>query len=278
MIRHRISLGMLGILVLSGCANLHALREQRLEGADYHQRLALEYLALAERNQQEWDWFDANYFAGKGLKAAQGQAVEPDTLDSRTLDAAALPELTAARNDLLALHTEEHRAAKPAELARLQVMYDCWLEEQADAGPLTADSACRAAFHQAVAAFSQKPKAHETTGNRFSIFFDFSFTTIREDGKALIASLSERLKGVQHYLLRLTGHTDSKGNDMLNEELSRVRAQAVQVEFMKHGVNKDYIEVYGAGERLNQGVAEPYQRRVDIEIYENVTPPAGQSQ
>lgn len=277
--RYGLSISLISLIALSGCANLHALREQKLEGSDYHQRLAVEYLALAERNNQEWDWADANYFAGKGLKAAQGQMVGPDAVDSRLLDATILPELKTAHDDLVALQTDANRAKKPADLAKLQVMYDCWLEEQSDAGAVTVDSPCRVAFHQSIAAFNEKPKAHAATGqNRFSVFFDFSFTTIREDGRALIANLSDRLKSVQHYLVRLTGYTDSKGNDMLNEELSRVRAQAVQVEFMKHGVDKNAIEVYGAGERFNEGVPETYQRRVDIEIYENATPaPAGGS-
>jgi outer membrane protein OmpA-like peptidoglycan-associated protein len=75
--------------------------------------------------------------------------------------------------------------------------------------------------------------------------------------------------------LVVVGHTDSVGNDKLNEDLSLKRARAVQAmlveRFKERGISSENIVVVGRGKRellvpTADNVAEPRNRRVVIEV------------
>ena len=69
----------------------------------------------------------------------------------------------------------------------------------------------------------------------------------------------------------VVGHTDNKGGDAYNRDLSRRRAEAVRVYLINHGVRADRITALGKGEEgpiADNGTAEGRQqnRRVDITV------------
>jgi len=65
------------------------------------------------------------------------------------------------------------------------------------------------------------------------------------------------------------GHTDTVGNDALNDALSRQRADVVRAAFAARGLAADKVVTIGRGKRelavpTGDGVAEPRNRRVEI--------------
>ena len=59
------------LLVLSSCATrLQALQKADFSGDSFRTTLAKEYLKFAEIEADQYDWYDSEYFAKKGLKRA----------------------------------------------------------------------------------------------------------------------------------------------------------------------------------------------------------------
>ena len=73
--------------------------------------------------------------------------------------------------------------------------------------------------------------------------------------------------------IRVEGHTDNKGNDKKNKELSQVRAEAVVAYLVDHGVEASRMVAQGFGEekpiadnKTKEGREE--NRRVEIHVLE----------
>ena len=129
------------ILFASSCSNnLQNLAKQERalrEKQNINSYLALEYLqysrALAHQNNQK----AANYFALKGIKAAQNKEVFPEAPENwqNTLDVNInqIKQSNIARRRLVGLFFNERtRQILPMQLAHLQLLYDCWLLQTTD--------------------------------------------------------------------------------------------------------------------------------------------------
>lgn len=121
------------LLLLPGCTNLSQLRKVNPQADNFSSALAAEYLAYAESEEEQNHFFSADYYAGKGLKAAAGEEVLPDEPDSSLPDEEE-EEVRAAYKDLMGLLTEDVKRARPQELARLQLLFDCWQQQAMDNG------------------------------------------------------------------------------------------------------------------------------------------------
>ena len=69
----------------------------------------------------------------------------------------------------------------------------------------------------------------------------------------------------------VVGHTDARGSDAVNDPLSRQRAEVVRRALIARGVAAEAILTVGRGKRepvvpTADGVAEPLNRRVEIEV------------
>jgi len=58
----------------------------------------------------------------------------------------------------------------------------------------------------------------------------------------------EVLKKFPHVRMEVSGHTDDRGSDESNQELSQRRAESVKQYFIDHGIGADRLETRGAGE------------------------------
>lgn len=80
------------------------------------------------------------------------------------------------------------------------------------------------------------------------VLFDFDQAALKPEAAAVLqqaaAIISERGAGAT---VTITGHTDSKGTEAYNIELSLARARAVQAALAQHGVSAP-MQVYGRGE------------------------------
>jgi len=88
------------------------------------------------------------------------------------------------------------------------------------------------------------------------ILFDFDKWTIREDAEEALSKVGEIIRASQHPAA-IIGHTDSKGAEAYNLELSKKRAEAVKQWLVSQaGVDPSRIETAGKGESEPIGTPE----------------------
>ena len=118
---------------LTGCVgyDIEAMRGAEGTGSAFTRGLTEEYrqITLFEADQM-YDWQDAGYFARKGLRAAAGEVVEPERIEDWDLPADKVDEMSSARGRLVSLLDASARQKAPAEAARAQGRFDCWIEQQ----------------------------------------------------------------------------------------------------------------------------------------------------
>ena len=101
------------------------------------------------------------------------------------------------------------------------------------------------------------------------IFFDFDQTVIKEEYKPFLLSLYKVVSGHSDLRIRVTGHTDAKGSDVYNVDLSERRAKAIIQFFLDAGLTRDRIQIDFKGEMEPIGDNETIEgqqlnRRVDF--------------
>lgn len=81
------------------------------------------------------------------------------------------------------------------------------------------------------------------------VLFDFDQATIRPDAAGALAKIAELVTLSQAPAVEITGHTDAKGSDAYNMDLSRRRATAVRDWLVeRHQLSADLFTVHGRGE------------------------------
>ncbi len=80
------------------------------------------------------------------------------------------------------------------------------------------------------------------------ITFEPSSVRIRSDALDNIDKMVEVLKNCQHVPLEIAGHTDSQGQEEMNQTLSQLRAQAVLDAIIEAGFVAGKITTIGLGE------------------------------
>ncbi len=80
------------------------------------------------------------------------------------------------------------------------------------------------------------------------ILFDFDKWTIRKDAEETLSKVGEVISAYQHPV-SIIGHTDSKGSESYNLELSKKRAESVKQWLIDQaGIDSKRIETSGKGE------------------------------
>lgn len=81
-----------------------------------------------------------------------------------------------------------------------------------------------------------------------NIFFDLDKATLRPQSTAELNRLIKLMNDVPTLKIELGGHTDSRGSDSYNQQLSEKRAQAVVDYLTKAGISADRLKYAGYGE------------------------------
>jgi len=80
------------------------------------------------------------------------------------------------------------------------------------------------------------------------VLFDFDHWEIREDAEGILGEVGGIIREYDHPVT-ITGHTDAKGSESYNMELSKKRAESVKTWLVKNaGVDASQIETRGEGE------------------------------
>lgn len=116
----------------------------------------------------------------------------------------------------------------------------------------------------------------QTDDNRLKLDIpsDISFDTNRADIKAQFAPLlnqfANSLQGNPNTDVFIVGHTDSTGNDSINNPLSQRRAESTRQYLISHGVAAQRIQTEGRGSYqpvADNGTAQGRSRNRRVEIF-----------
>ena len=278
---------------LGGCAlgyDTDRLRQTETGGASFTQSLAREYRDLSVFEADEMaDWESADYFAAKGLAAAAGSEVQPETVGERRLTAAEAGELASARGRLVALLDANARTKAPEDAAIAQARFDCWIEQQEEGHQSEDIDRCRdeffgalerldsimAAAPSAAPAPAAEPAPQAAAApppvrpQAYILFFDLNSEAISAEAVAVIDEALAAARAAGYTEFSVTGHTDRAGPADYNLALSLRRADAVRAAMVARGAEPDGIFVAGRGEAepampTADGVRDQANRRVEI--------------
>lgn len=142
---------------LSGCAaqwNFDEVGQMPTDQA-YLEAAKKEYLNIAKVEYSESDYSDSSYFLGKARMAANGENPAPQMVGEREIADPFVADLKAAYDALASLSGPKAWNKAPAELARAQAQYDCWLQEQEEGFQSDHIQACRSEYEKAMVALTE---------------------------------------------------------------------------------------------------------------------------
>lgn len=282
------------VLVVAACtgassnSTVEALNKATATGSPFTKQLASEYRDYANgRQHKALDYADAIHFARKGLAAASGVVVMPETLDDWDLSDRNIVEMSKGRSDLVDALENGGRELASVKAAVAQARFDCWAEQQEE--NWKADVPCKAAFWDALkelqAAIAMKPEeppapiAEEPKGEpvpveqaMFIVFFDWDKFNISAGANDVLDAVAQEIKNRKDvHGISVVGHTDSSGTTRYNDKLSAKRATSVREGLVARGVPADMIRVESRGEndllvKTADGVREPANRRAQITL------------
>lgn len=89
-----------------------------------------------------------------------------------------------------------------------------------------------------------------------NIFFDFDKATLRPESKEALDGLIDLLKLNPNVTIELSAHTDRKGTDEYNDNLSQRRAETVVDYLIEGGIENNRLEAKGYGKRQPKTVTK----------------------
>lgn len=250
--------------------DLDAVRAMVPQGSAFIQGLRAGYLAETEQEYIDYDFSDFDHFARKAVTAAKGLNVQPDLVSLRELTPEQVDELTAARARLMAGLEAEGRRKAPLAMARAQVAFDCWIEQEEE-NDINDIARCKSAFEAAMAEVEDALASN--IDNVYIVFFAWDRSEITPVSQTILANAAEDFAQGEASRIILAGHADTSGSDSYNNTLSERRARTVAAALQSMGVDSDSIDVEWFGERelrieTGDDVREPQNRRVEIRFSE----------
>jgi OOP family OmpA-OmpF porin len=260
------------------------LNNTQATGSAFTQKLTEEYRQFAAYERDEmYDWQDADYFASKGLRAAQGEVVAPEQLENWDLPEDKLDELAQARSNLVSALDGNARSNHPDLAGHAQGRFDCWVEQQEENHQPEHIARCReeyysameelkAAMQPAQAEPAPEPEPEQMEPERTVLYFDFDEASVRQGERNKIRRVVQAAREMEDAAsFSVTGHADRAGPADYNQELSLRRAQSVRDALTSRGIPADNISIAARGESepavpTADGVREQDNRRVEIVV------------
>lgn len=287
------------VLCLPACTNtLEKLRQTRPVESLYHKLLAQEYLELSESEERSYDWFDASYFAEKGLLAAQGGRIEPEHVENWNVGPVARPVLVQARRYLMDALEGDTILNHPRLSAQAVFLFDCWIEEQEENWQLSYIESCREDFYKTLDSLLELVTAEDEemlaiahaadqdvveeqikavelppVTLTYLVFFDSNTAVLSAKEQKVIDQIAADITSLAEYRIVINGHADREGTEEYNITLSRQRADKVKLALLQAGIASEHVQTYGFGESdprvvTDDGVSERANRRVEIVVKE----------
>lgn len=274
----------IALITLAGCtAPLEELSRAEPSGTTFTKALSKEYLDFAKSEAAQYDWIDSQLFAEKGLAAARGVVVLPESPANWRISRGPGPAaLEDDRLRLLAALDAGGRDRAPTAAARAQSGYDCWLEQLEEGWQTDDIETCRKKFQDNLVQLQAAPAAAPVaampaavppaTGEGFQVYFDFGSVAVGSLGMSIVEEAAAQAKRAGVRRIVVTGHADSVGSAQSNLVVSARRAEAVKRALVAYGVDAGRIDTLAMGEtepmvRTPDETREAHNRRVVIRFH-----------
>lgn len=124
----------------------------------------------------------------------------------------------------------------------------------------------RAAMASSEAASIRRTQDVLTATFQSEMLFDFDSSTLKPGAYAEIGRVANVLNNFLQTTIRVEGHTDSRGSEIYNQQLSERRAEAVKNALVQRGVDPRRIQTVGFGQSQPISSSDSMNRRVNIVI------------
>ena len=243
------------------------------------------------------DWNSAKLYSEKALRAFDGENIYPEKINYWKLSTEIAKDIQTGYNNLLSIY-DEAIIKNPKNLAKAISSLDCWAEQEEEKWQTWDIDKCKNDFHAAMhdiynllaeedekeevaKVIEQEVEKTETpqvvivTENEKKevmqiIYFDFDNSKLSEVSKnTLFDFLDKNKKKLSRYII--FGHTDTKGHDKYNMDLSIKRAGSVKQALLDQGIASDDISILGKGENelaidTPDNTKHPANRRAEVKI------------
>ncbi|MDC1047557.1 OmpA family protein [Alphaproteobacteria bacterium] len=243
------------------------------------------------------DWNSAKLYSEKALRAFDGENIYPEKINYWKLSTEIAKDIQTGYNNLLSVY-DEAIIKNPKNLAKAISSLDCWAEQEEEKWQTWDIDKCKNDFHAAMhdiynllaeedereevaKVIEQEVEKAETpqvvivTENEKKevmqiIYFDFDNSKLSEVSKnTLFEFLDKNKKKLSRYII--FGHTDTKGHDKYNMDLSIKRAGSVKQALLNQGIASDDISILGKGESelaidTPDNTKHPANRRAEVKI------------
>ncbi len=232
-------------------------------GSDFNGSLASEYTELGRRAAfKDVLWLNSTAYIAKAQQAEAGVSPAPWTAGELGITVPGGESFEVY--DELVRVINENKADRPAACARMQVMWDQWLEA-IRGGPnfcITPEDA-RALLREAAIA------CRPATESGFVAYFGFNETNITDRARQTLDAVVKAVSSLGTTALSVVGHTDTVGSLEYNQGLSERRATEVAEALAALGVPPGAMTLAGRSELepaidTGDNVREPKNRRVEI--------------
>ncbi len=236
------------------------------------------------------DWNSAKLYSEKALKAIEGENIYPENINFWKIPYEKAKEIRSGYNNLLSIY-DEAIVKDPKNLAKAISSLDCWAEQEEEKWQTWDIDKCKNDFHNAMhyiyKILSDESDKEDTVEEKKEdnvivvtqnnkkelmqiIYFDFDNSKLSQVSKnTLINFLEKNKKDLSRYII--LGHTDTKGSENYNLNLSFERAEAVKNILLNQGVFEKDITVLGKGENdlaitTPDDTKHPANRRAEVKI------------
>jgi outer membrane protein OmpA-like peptidoglycan-associated protein len=124
----------------------------------------------------------------------------------------------------------------------------------------------KAAIAESEAASIQRTQNVLTATFKSEVMFDFDSSTLKPGAYSEMDRVAGILNKYSQTMIRVEGHTDSKGSEAYNQTLSEKRAMAVKNTLTQQSVDPIRIQTVGYGESQPISSNDAVNRRVNLVI------------
>lgn len=121
-------------------------------------------------------------------------------------------------------------------------------------------------LRQVESASIQRDQDVLTATFKSDMFFDYNSAQLKPGAYSELDRISNVLNKYPQTTIRVEGHTDSRGSEQYNQQLSQQRANSVKNALGQRGVDTRRIEAIGYGESQPISSSDAMNRRVNIVI------------